>query len=245
MNIQQALELADSIPTLKPYLGFLRDIAQPAIELRASDQPATPHASRFGGAPYVPPGFQWPQHEIGHYRFLGQFNLNEISQTDLSLPASGLLSFFYVYDEDGAVSWHDEGYLKAYYWDDFSHFALQEMGEHIHFNPAQSLELIHAIHLPSKRELRASWPFDDEAAGEYFTYLVEKVNHFPHYLLGYPSYRSLGYDPLPGADWTSLLCLGSNVNLNWSWHDGKKLLLFIEKSCLRAADFSRLQCDAG
>lgn len=245
MNIQEALNLASEIALLHPYLDFLREIARPAIELRASASPAIAHGSRFGGAPFVPPGFLWPQHEIGHYRFLGQFNLSDIEHHDLPLPANGLLSFFYVYDEEGTVMWHDEGYIKVFYWDDFAQFTLYEAGEHVHFNPEQSLELVTGIYLPPKEELRTEWPFDAEAANEYFYYLVEKVNHYPHYLLGYPSYNTKGYDPTPGDDWQTLLNLGSDQALNWCWLDGRKLMLFIEKYCLRQGDFSRVQCDAG
>jgi uncharacterized protein YwqG len=65
----------------------------------------------------VPEGFQWPSHDLGEYRFLGQINFIEISSPPSMLPASGLLSLFYAYDEDGEIFWGDPGYVLAFYWE--------------------------------------------------------------------------------------------------------------------------------
>ncbi|MDE7229319.1 MAG: DUF1963 domain-containing protein [Oscillospiraceae bacterium] len=66
-----------------------------------------PGASKFGGAPDVPKGFEWPYFESTGYNddepknrplsFLAQFDLAEISKHDTEglLPKSGVLSFFY------------------------------------------------------------------------------------------------------------------------------------------------------
>ena len=64
-------------------------------------------ATRFGGKPDVPAGFEWPYFETDTFddkkvksrplAFLAQFNLSEISQYDTEnlLPRSGTLAFFY------------------------------------------------------------------------------------------------------------------------------------------------------
>ena len=65
------------------------------------------------------------------------------------------------------------------------------------------------------------------------------------YLLGYPSYYSLGYDPTPGPEWIALLTLNSWRALDWCWGDGNKLMVFIERARLAARDFSKLKTEAG
>ncbi|UOD30219.1 hypothetical protein INH39_00170 [Massilia violaceinigra] len=63
---------ADLAP-LTAHLDYLRDIAQPCIEISLLESVApAPAASRFGGVPMVPAGFAWPVHAVGQYRFLGQ-----------------------------------------------------------------------------------------------------------------------------------------------------------------------------
>ena len=65
------------------------------------------------------------------------------------------------------------------------------------------------------------------------------------YLLGYPGVSTLAYDPTPGPGWTSLLTLTSMKELDWCWHDGDFLHIFIERERLARADFTRLASDAG
>ena len=72
------------------------------------------------------------------------------------------------------------------------------------------------------------------------------------YLLGTPSWDSLGYDPTPDlaefpsqSRWRSLITLQSHECLGWCWQDGARLMAFIEDDKLRAQDFSRLQVDCG
>ncbi|WP_081909417.1 DUF1963 domain-containing protein [Aureispira sp. CCB-QB1] len=43
----------------------------------------------------------------------------------------------------------------------------------------------------------------------------------------------------------SLLNLASIQELDWCWHDGDFLMLFIEKEKLAKGDFSNIQSDAG
>ncbi|WP_370527719.1 DUF1963 domain-containing protein [Comamonas sp. Tr-654] len=72
------------------------------------------------------------------------------------------------------------------------------------------------------------------------------------YLLGRPSWDSLGYDPTPEAEehpgsshWRSLLTLQLHEEFHWCWQDGARLMAFIEDGRLRARDFGHLQVDCG
>ena len=110
-------------------------------------------------------------------------------------------------------------------------------------NRLAALQLIEQEDIPRYKELRDDWPLDSDA----FCALAELAhNDLPRdYLLGYPSYFTLGYDPTPGPDWIQLLTLDSHEQFGWNWHDTAKLMVFIEKDRLARKDFSYLKCDAG
>lgn len=73
---------------------------RPAIRIADSvtnDEMLPIGRSKFGGAPDLPAGLQWPEWRETPLGFLAQFNLAEIApyDTERVLPQSGLLSFFY------------------------------------------------------------------------------------------------------------------------------------------------------
>ncbi|MGA9520048.1 MAG: YwqG family protein [Myxococcaceae bacterium] len=75
-------------------------VLRPQIELVRSLDPGrvlTPGASRLGGLPDVPAGFEWPHRGDRPLQFLAQLDLEAIRQVgpDPSLPSSGSLLFFY------------------------------------------------------------------------------------------------------------------------------------------------------
>ena len=59
------------------------------------------------------------------------------------------------------------------------------------------------------------------------------------------SYFQVAYNPTPEKDWCSLLTLSSDENLKWFWHDGGKLMIFIETKMLKKSNFDLLKSDAG
>lgn len=88
-------------------------------------------ASRFGGAPDVPEGFEWARYESGSMltgevkkrplAFLAQFDCEELARFDKDglLPKTGVLSFFYELD---SRRWgfdpDDKGCAKVYWFED-------------------------------------------------------------------------------------------------------------------------------
>lgn len=98
-------------------------------------------ATRFGGKPDVPEGFDWPYFEGEAYggeiksrplSFLAQFDLKEIAQYDTEniLPKTGVLSFFYElntqqwgYDPD------DKGCARVFWFEDKSKLHTAEFPE--------------------------------------------------------------------------------------------------------------------
>ncbi len=74
----------------------------PSIVLTPQKKPAGVFASKLGGAPYLPPGFQWPlnladkQHEP--LRFLAQLNFAELPKLP-DFPQQGILQFYIAADD--------------------------------------------------------------------------------------------------------------------------------------------------
>jgi uncharacterized protein YwqG len=230
---------------LRPYEGYLRVVARPSVDIRLGTDTGEIDRSRFGGAPFCPSDFRWPSHERGEYRFLGQVNFADLESGPAALPTKGLLSFFYAHDDEGDIFWGDPGYVRAFYWAELNGFELcRQRGHHVS-SKSRSLQLSTGLDLPTAEELRTDWPFPPELIEKIYRE-IRKLNELcENYLLGYPSFRTLAYDPTPGKDWTSLLTLDSIDDFDWCWHDGDKLMVFIETQKLAALEFDNLKCDAG
>ena len=239
MNLDAISTAAAHIPALASHIEFLGSLAKPSVDIALGDMPAAPDTSRFGGHPYVPAGFEWPSHPEGEYRFLGQFNFAEIDNAPDVLPRAGLLALFYAYDEDGEIFWGDDGYVLGYYWDDTSDHILIESPVDAP-SPLQ-LRFEVGVDIPRSPYMRDDWPFGEDALYD----LIDALEPASEYLLGYPSFTSLSYDPTPGPEWMSLLTVHSLHQFDWIWHDGDKLMVFIESENLAAGDFNHLKTDAG
>ncbi|MCA0894964.1 YwqG family protein [Microbulbifer agarilyticus] len=224
---------------LSPHKGYLNSITKPSVDISFSNDEVKDYESRFGGNPLVSKDFVWPAHEEGEYRFLGQINFSEIRQPTALLPESGLLSLFYAYDEDGEIFWGDDGYVVGYFYPDINDLIIYEQTS---ANPkTKKIVFSNGIEIPRHEDLRKDWPFDPEALYD----LPELEGYCEDYMLGYPSFYTLAYDPTPSDEWMSLLTLTSYDEFEWCWHDGDKLMIFIEKEKLKNLDFRNLKTDAG
>lgn len=226
---------------LLKHFETIRSWVRPAIDVVPCSAESL---SRFGGIADLPVGFKWPSHPDGVYHFLGQIDLASLPVTETKLPTSGLLSMFFAYDEEGEVFWRDKGYVLAY------HFPA---GKPLQPTPPPHEPLSSGFlnvsfrattDLPYDKEQVPEWPLDDEEQGR-IRELRETLHVSEAYLFGYPSHHSLGYDPTPEGGWVSLLTLPSYDQLNWCWHDGDKLMVFIRPEDLAAGNFSDLKSDAG
>ncbi len=73
-------------------------LVRPSLRLTRAESPSVgPAASRLGGVPDLPRGFEWPRWCGRSLAFLGQINLGEAAARvpEAGLPAGGLLLFFY------------------------------------------------------------------------------------------------------------------------------------------------------
>lgn len=241
MNLKELKIFIESNPELSPHKSYLEALIKPSVDISLSDEAPLAHESRFGGLPIVPDSFIWPTHEKGHYDFLGQINFSEIPNSPEPLPKKGLLSLFFAYDEEGEIFWQDEGYIIAYFWEELDTLSL--IKGRTAYAETKKIDLSSGVEIPRHPDLRTDWPFDTD-----ILYDLDTLSSFgSDYLLGYPSYASLAYDPTPQPtnDWVSLLTITSHDEFAWCWHDGDKLMVFIEKSRLLNKDFSHLKSDAG
>jgi hypothetical protein len=79
--------------------------ARPGVRYTLTRGESPLGATRFGGAPDLPPGFAWPNHESIDARFVAQIDLDELAaiMPDNPLPHSGLLSFFWWQEDSYGV----------------------------------------------------------------------------------------------------------------------------------------------
>lgn len=85
--------------------------------------------SHFGGKPDVPDGFEWPVYKNMPLIFLAQLSCRELAPLDINheLPETGLLSFFYAYDNEcfGYEAADMQGF-RAYWFDESKPLHTQE-----------------------------------------------------------------------------------------------------------------------
>lgn len=226
------------------HLEYVRSLVLPSIELTKVASEIKFASSKLGGNPDVPRDFQWPKHEFGDYRFVAQFNLKEITQPFPHLPETGLLSIFIADDEEGEYFWGDDGYASVYFFNSENDL-IPTSNPNFKNQPCIPVKLNTSVDIPVRSDLLEGTPLSDDQLEDLRHDVLEKLDKKLNYLLGYPFYSTLAYDPRPDENWTSLLTLSSIDELDWCWHDGDFLMLFIEKEKLKEGDFSYVKSDAG
>ncbi|ATP42406.1 hypothetical protein CSE16_08590 [Solibacillus sp. R5-41] len=226
---------------------YLRQVLRPAIDvLKHKDAELQLGCSRFGGEPDLQVGSEWPTYGTNPYRFLGQINFAEIPSTEANFPTKGILSLFVADDHpdyDCNLEVFEEGYIHGIYIPE-----LTNLETIISPNPdigrAIAIKFSSRIDIPFDEYQLKDSPFMENQSDQY-TEIRDSLHKSTDYLLGYPSHYTLAYDPTPGEEWVSLLTIDSDDDLEWCWHDGDKLMIFIELERLKNLDFSRLRSDAG
>jgi uncharacterized protein YwqG len=240
MNPAKLEELVNNHPDASLHKEYFLSLAKPSVTISITQDSPQRLQSKFGGQPEVPEDFQWPLHKSGYYVFIGQINFSEIVDSPPNLPQSGMLSLFYAQDDTDEIFWGDEGYILGYYWDEIAALKVKK-APHKRVQKQKRIKLVGSIDIPRHEDLRDDWPIPYEDIEN----LLEDAQLSSDYLLGYPSFYSLAYDPTPNNEWCSLLTLDSHDQFDWCWHDADKLMVFIEKSKLEMRDFSSLKADAG
>jgi uncharacterized protein YwqG len=246
MDIANFLQILEQTP-IALHKDYLCRVLRTAIEIIRTDSEISLLGSRYGGSPDLPEGFEWPNHQLGLYRFLGQFNFAEIPKVNAGFPESGLLSLFVADDTDteSGLFWGDPGYIHAEFFSDITKLVPHIPPDSVAGGSSCTIAFRQTLDLPFDEYQLNECPFQLDKLSESYEYLRNALHQSDDYLLGYPSHYSLGYDPTPGAEWISLLTVNSDEESDWHWHDNDKLMIFIETERLKKHDFSNLRSDAG
>lgn len=219
-------------------------LIQPSIEIEKTDSNVHKTGdSKLGGLPDVPLNFVWPSHHHHPYRFIAQFNLTKLA-THTDLPSNGLLSVFVADTPEKEYFWGDDGYAKVFWFDNSKKLSPCQHPQGFQ-QPFMSIKLVPSVALPLREDLIRNSLLSPEQMEELQFEILERQCKEMNHLLGYPFFSTLAYDPRPDETWVSLLNLASIQELDWCWHDGDFLMLFIEKEKLAKGDFSNIQSDAG
>lgn len=247
MNEQKFAEIIRG-SLLAPHFDFIMSLIKPAIEISLLESEGESTSSRLGGLPFMPDNFEWPSHERGFYRFVCQINFTEVPEIKI-LPNNGLLSLFVAEDPEGDSWYWEDNYALGYFSTNLDNHVITSPPDKSAVGPSAAINFSKTIDLPFLSYLREDWPWTEDEHDEFEYGLGELMGrpygYLDNYLLGYPPGSSLAYNPLPGPEWISILTLKSHERLDWCWHDGGPLMVFIEPTKLENGDFSKLKCEAG
>ena len=238
---------------------------RPAIALsarRMDDAQIPVGASKFGGAPDVPAGFEWPMWDGRPLGFLAQISLAQIAPLDTQdlLPRTGLLLFFIGYDEEQGAYAHAgrQGSWRVL-WFEAVDLERTEAARQSSWGAA-SIEAGAAWSFPA--EVAPDFDFADYAEEEQWLDYLDEI-HLGHHALGYadaiqelPSIecetarrglhlgsweasREQAAIERGAEDWHLLLQVNSDDEFNASWGDWGRLFFMMRGQDLARQDFSQ------
>lgn len=187
---------------LEAYAEFILSKARPVVELIAHPTGAGNSLSQAGGSPALPPDFIWPTHPDGTYRFIAQIDLSELA--DLAklppltegFPKTGLLSFFYVHDQNGQVYWRDPAYLRVFHFQDPGALQITAPPAHVQLGGHFPLRFQAGLDIPPWPQTdseRQAWEIPDSHRDAYWDLRLQLHPGLGH-LLGYSFNTTLGYN---------------------------------------------------
>ena len=266
MTYQLDFELS---PELEPYREKIEASIKPYLEIKLSDNSnPTWWQSKFGGLPYMPKNYEYPQSWDGEYLYLlAQINFAEIPSLD-DFPHKGILQFYIaddgLYGADLQRPTRQNKFRVIY----FADVDLQENNLITDFSflpekPNLPIDGCSGLEFIKKYAPMciADWFYYDfsrdemEMAAEISIFLDEKEEEDlelfaddGHKLGGYPFF--VQDDPRPGPDYndpqkdnyTLLLQIDTDSNENETisilWGDAGIGNFFIKRSTLKKLDFS-------
>jgi len=243
-------------------------VALPSLRLRTTamnDVRWEIGATKFGGLPDLPLGYQWPEHGGMPLPFVAQINLSDLVSYDVAqiLPTIGRLLFFFDLDAFFATMRHDPTTWRVLY-DTCPVSALQRvtlpdsipMERQYHscavlYSTEQTLPDYSQYDSSALQRLGLSQHLTDEEEMAYYTVQAQLADrtearkHIPlHRLLGHPD--SVQWDmhgELEGnaSDWLLLFQMDSDDVPDTEWGDTGRIYYWIRARDLASGDFSRTQ----
>jgi uncharacterized protein YwqG len=207
-------------------------------------------SSKLGGHPDLLEDSIWPYNGQVPLSFLGQIKCSDVPalKDGLSLPETGILSFFYDMED---LPWEsDESNIKVMYQ------ASDDIGS---YKNRTSLEGAHVFD-ESILAFSVEYSFSEEVVVDFLDYDDEKSfdemvfgNHFRlSHLFGYsqniqdPIKEEMNFSDEEYDDWLVLLQLDSEESSDMMWGDDGKLYFMIHKEDLKNKNFDNvkmsLQC---
>ncbi len=182
-------------------------------------------ASRLGGWPLAPPGWQWPTNENEPLLFIAQINCNDLHCLPgaESLPGSGVFAFFADHDAVNGCRYGGEDFA-AYYWTDIESLipAISPIAPNKVF-PSCAVTMRPFVDLPhpfsrAVQDLKLT----KEQTSLYFDEWLAVCSHgMPDGVDGYASFsKLLGWPNLVQGDLERL-----------EYDDGWRLLLQVDQYC--------------
>lgn len=227
------------------YKSFLRGQLRSAIDFVAQKKAPGRAASKFNGDPDLPPGFSWPQHDEGPYRFVCQLNFSELPEVDVAMPKQGLFSLFVkdYPDQDEQLPWESD-FAKGFYFGTGETLVPTATPEMVRLGQCVSLAFTSGVDLPFGGYDDEIWKAMEQAV-DYDALRGElRTERSIGRLLGFPTHGTVLDDLTPGPEWGTLLNLKSDDDLAFGWMDGDRLSAFIEHDRLAQEDFSNLKTEA-
>jgi uncharacterized protein (TIGR02996 family) len=234
---------------------FLR-LARPALRFksaRANEAAQDIGASKLGGRPDMPPDVKWPIFRTEPLAFLGQFNLASLAVSLVSreLPDSGVLSVFYLVDEDYERASDPKGSFRVFHFPDVSKLARRELQEELRdaerFKPCR-LTFTEILTLP---DVDSPWEkdlgFRNDEQAQYEGNVLGAIDEdagLGHCLLGYPC--PLQNDPLHKKTMRHLLTIDSDDGRGgpgWMWGDSGLLYFTIAEEDFQKRHFDKVRCE--
>lgn len=159
-------------------------------------------ATKFGGLPDTPAGFQWPYYsgkpilsdepeKNRPLSFLAQFNCAELAayDTDTLLPHTGLLSFFY---EEATAEWGFEpghrGCCRVFYFADTKNLISTPLPDDLeddYRNPEIGISMESELSYPDIQDINLKYDLMDHQYDEYEDVFPQE-EYDVHQLLGWP-----------------------------------------------------------
>jgi len=231
-------------------------LLRPAIALsatRADDALIPLGASKFGGAPDVPTGFEWPMWNEKPLGFLAQINLEEVAPLDVEnqLPESGLLSFFYDFEDWPYGEREDEGSWKVLHVESALERAIisEDFGK---VAPIKTASIAFDV-LPDvpkhpyyiNGEQLEDWPQEEKYSWWAFVKMLPPLSL--HLMLGYPTpvqddarleaANTTGRGTL--NDWHLLLQVDTDDEIDFMWGDAGAMFYLVHRDELEKHDFTQ------
>lgn len=191
---------------LEDYAEQILDAKRAAIHIKPkrvdADSEIPIGASKLGGSPDMPRGFEWYTWQGKPLTFIAQFRLSELAPFDLAkaLPPEGMLYFFYEVEEHRYDFSQRDMYKVLFHNDE--NLPLERLSHPVAEGKFMTIESLAACKIDFSYEatiptnLWIDLDFHEERTYQYFDLMseIEKASEPLHRLLGHP--KEIGHDDM-------------------------------------------------